>query len=1357
MQLLNKHKHHKIAITGMSSLLPGAHNQQQFWENIVKGRNMIKDTPDVNWRIDDYYDPSGQKDMTTYAKTGGFLDPVLFDPMEFGMPPNSVPVTDTVQLLSLIAARDVLNDTKSYQAGKVDKKKVSVILGVAAGTETMEMMGAKVHWPELLNTLRSNGVEESLAQKIAQETRDSYGIWNENTFPGLLSNVVAGRIANRFDLGGTNSTMDAACASSLTAIKNAMQELQLGNTDMVISGGADALSSIFMYMCFSQTGALSKTGDCRAFDDKGDGTILGEGLAFFTLKRLEDAIAQEDRIYAVLASMGSSSDGKSKSIYAPDSQGQALAIQRAHESAGTTPDEIELIEAHGTGTVAGDSAEFNGLKLAFGEQQKRQFCALGSIKSQIGHTKSAAGAASLQKVALALYNKVIPPTIKVERPNEKMEIEQSPFYLNTSPKPWITNKKIRRAGVSSFGFGGTNFHGIVEEYSTTEDKKHYVPGNELILLAAEDKPALRSKIEELDQQLESDEIIKVAKVYQKNFNATAPHRLAMIIGSKHDFLTIKKMLISLLSNDKTHFEIPNQVYYSSGSQQMPLALVCSGQGSQYLNMGRELINQFPQALEGYATTADLLYDDKNLHEVTFPVSTFNEEDLSRQKGLLNDTRWAQPTIGNLTIAHHHLLNSMGLVPSMIAGHSYGELSALYWSGAIKTPSDLINISRKRGELMATASTENGAMTAVFAGGEQVEKWLSQLENPLEIANYNSPDQTVVSGRLADIEKLEAFLSEHKQDFRRLPVSTAFHSKLVADAAVDFEAYLEQFAFGKSKIDVFGNIDGEKYKKSKKSIVNNLSNQLKSPVRFTEEVENMYEEGARIFLEVGPGNNLTSLIKQTLTGKDVVCISLDGHKKQESKSAFWIALGQLAVAGITLDFSQLWDQFEESHPKKTDYSPVAVEITGANYGKPYPEKTGMHPPVSKPKLENQSKNEISNFDSKPNQNKQMTQKQTVSHPNTQSKITNTSINTQIKPDRNVGHENTIPSSAKSKKHMDKNNTHAINQPSWVNAFSQIQQNMHSSQMEFMRMMVENQNQFLQLSASLLSNQPVNIESPSRPQPVASLPVAKQEVVPYSNGQSKMPLKAEIPAASDFKAQANVSIPPPVVETQVKPSKPVSVPAPKPAPAKEPQAASKSLGTEEVAAKLTEIVAEKTGYPSEVLDLDANLESGLGIDSIKRVQILSALQKEYTELKGMDNTLLAKMDTLKEILDYAYDFLGQNQPEVAAPSVSANAAPSASAETTSSLDLAEVEKTLLGIVAEKTGYPAEVLDMEAQLESGLGIDSIKRVQILSSLQKEYPVLKGADTSKLAKMETLQEIVNYAMESFGEEDTHKKKSVA
>lgn len=450
-----------IAVVGVSAIFPGSLDAHGFWRDILAGTDLITDVPSSHWLVEDYYDPDPSAPDKTYAKRGAFLKNVPFDPLEWGVPPSIVPATDTTQLLALIVAKRVLEDAAQGQFESMDRERISVILGVTSAQELLASMVSRIQRPVWANALRDLGYPEDEVKRACDRISNSYVPWQESSFPGLLGNVVAGRIANRLDLGGTNCVTDAACASSLSAMSMAINELALGQSDLVIAGGCDTMNDAFMYMCFSKTPALSRSGDCRPFSDKADGTLLGEGIAMVALKRLDDAERDGDRVYAVIRGIGSSSDGRSKSVYAPVPEGQAKALRRTYAAAGYGAETVELMEAHGTGTKAGDAAEFEGLRAMFDEsgRQDRQWCALGSVKSQIGHTKAAAGAAGLFKAIMALHHKVLPPTIKVDKPNPKLEIEKTAFYLNTEARPWIRPAgHPRRASVSSFGFGGSNFH-----------------------------------------------------------------------------------------------------------------------------------------------------------------------------------------------------------------------------------------------------------------------------------------------------------------------------------------------------------------------------------------------------------------------------------------------------------------------------------------------------------------------------------------------------------------------------------------------------------------------------------------------------------------------------------------------------------------------------------------------------------------------------------------------------------------------------------------------------------------------------------------------------------------------------------
>ena len=371
-----------LAIVGMSCLFPKAEGLQAYWANIKNGVDAITPIPaGSHWNAADYFNADPKAPDQTYAQRGGFLSPVQFNPMEFGIAPKDVEATDTTQLLSLVGACQALVNA-GYAAGNTagrefDRDRTSVILGVTGALELVVPLGARLGHPHWRRALKDAGVDSTTAEDVVQRISDSYVGWQENSFPGLLGNVAAGRIASRLDLGGTNCVVDAACASSLAAIHLAGLELAAGRSDMVITGGVDTFNDIFMYMCFSKTPALSPTGDAKPFDRDCDGTILGEGLGMLVLKRLEDAERDGDRIFAVLKGIASSSDGRSSAIYAPRAEGQKLALQRAYDLSGVTPASIGLIEAHGTGTKVGDATELSSLTEVFqSAEQQGAWCAL---------------------------------------------------------------------------------------------------------------------------------------------------------------------------------------------------------------------------------------------------------------------------------------------------------------------------------------------------------------------------------------------------------------------------------------------------------------------------------------------------------------------------------------------------------------------------------------------------------------------------------------------------------------------------------------------------------------------------------------------------------------------------------------------------------------------------------------------------------------------------------------------------------------------------------------------------------------------------------------------------------------------
>ncbi|KXS56725.1 MAG: hypothetical protein AMR96_00970 [Candidatus Adiutrix intracellularis] len=461
--------HEPIAIIGLSCIFPGARDLATYWAEIQDGRNALGDIPSEHWSTSDYYNPDPKAEDKTYSRRGGFIAPVPFDPFKYGIVPNDLFAIDTTQILALIVADRALTDA-GYGPGlnNYSHHRTSVILGVTGALKMVVSMGSRLAYPQLKKALADSGINPATSAEVLKRFAAEFTPWQENSFPGLLGNVAAGRIANRLNLQGSNLVVDAACASSLAAVRHGLMELRSGQADLVVTGGVDAFNDPFMYLCFSKTPALSPTGEVRPYDQSGDGTLLGEGVGVLVLKRLSEAHRDNDRIYAVIREIGSSSDGKGTAIFAPALEGQKRALQNTYESAGLDPGTVELVEGHGTGTAVGDAVEVEALTNVFNQSPRRSsgcpWSALGSVKAQIGHTKAAAGAAGLIKAALALYHKILPPAAKVKNPLPTLIRADSPFYLSSRPRPWLRPANFpRRAAVSAFGFGGSNFHALLEE------------------------------------------------------------------------------------------------------------------------------------------------------------------------------------------------------------------------------------------------------------------------------------------------------------------------------------------------------------------------------------------------------------------------------------------------------------------------------------------------------------------------------------------------------------------------------------------------------------------------------------------------------------------------------------------------------------------------------------------------------------------------------------------------------------------------------------------------------------------------------------------------------------------------------
>jgi len=688
----------------------------------------------------------------------------------------------------------------------------------------------------------------------------AYVQWEENSFPGMLANIVAGRIANRLDFGGTNCAIDAACASSLAAFKMAVSELEEHRCNMVLTGGVDTDNSILAYLCFSKTPALSKNQNAKPFDVDSDGMMLGEGIGMMVLKRLDDAERDHDRIYAVIKGIGTSSDGRYKSIYAPRSEGQVKALERAYKDAGVSPTSVGLIEAHGTGTQAGDPAEFIALNEVFSKTNpKTQHIALGSVKSQIGHTKAAAGAASLLKAALALHHKLLPPTINVTKPNPKLNIETSPFYLNTEARPWlrVEGEAPRRAGVSAFGFGGTNYHVVLEEYESEHDRAHRLHKTaQSVLLFAPKPMQLLARCENILSQLQSDtgegHYAALIDSCKHEEMPVTDARVGFVVDSLHDACNLLQITIDCLRKraQAESWEHPQGIYYRQTGINPAGKVVAlfSGQGSQYPEMGRELVMNFPCLRQAYGYMDGLFSKDgvKPLSNTVFPPPVFDPAQRNAQFEALQRTEYAQPAIGVFSVGLYKILQQAGFKPDFVAGHSFGELTAL-WAAEVFSDEDYFYLAKARAQAMATPDQPNfdaGAMLAVKGQVEHVEDLVKNFPH-ITIANWNSHHQVVLAGASSEIGALQQTLNDLGYTAVLLPVSAAFHTPMVRHAYKPFTKAIEAVTFSRAKVPVYTNLTGKRYPTEPQAIQKILKEHLTNVVLFKHEIDNIYAEGGYI--------------------------------------------------------------------------------------------------------------------------------------------------------------------------------------------------------------------------------------------------------------------------------------------------------------------------------------------------------------------------------------------------------------------------------------------------------------------------------------------------------------------------------
>jgi acyl transferase domain-containing protein len=850
-----------IAIIGISGRFPSAKNIAEFWQNLCDGVEAISQFSDEEL-IAAGVDSSLIKNPH-YIKASAVLDNIdLFDAGFFGFNPKEAEMTDPQHRLFLECAWEALENA-GYDAQRCDSR-----IGVYAGASLNNYLPFKLNIDQI-------GSAHSF-QKL---------IGNDKDF-------LSTRVSYKLNLTGPSLTIQTACSTSLVATALACQSLLNYQCDMALAGGASIRVPQKTGYLHQEGGILSPDGHCRAFDAKAKGTIIGNGVGVVLLKRLSDAIADGDHIYAVIKGSAINNDGSGKVGYtAPSVNGQAEAIAEAIALADVEPETITYIETHGTGTALGDPIEIAALTNVFrAETEKTGFCAIGSVKTNIGHLDAAAGVTGLIKTALALQHKLIPPSLNFEQPNPEIDFANSPFYVNTKLTEWNRTSTPRRAGVSSLGIGGTNAHVILEEAPSVTRVEKQKRDYQLLVLSAKTDSALETATKNLTQHLRLHPELNLADVAYTLQVGRGVFDYRRVVVCQSTQAAINTLETIDPQQVLTHFQ---------ETTERSITFMFPGQGAQYVDMGRELYQTEPIFREQVDYCCLLLepHLGLDLRSVIYPHES--EKQVAEQ---LKQTSLAQPALFVIEYALAQLWISWGISPQAMIGHSIGEYVAACLAGVMSLENALTLVA-VRGRLMQQMPI--GAMLSVSASAAEVKTFLHE---DLTLAASNAPSLCVVSGSYDAIDKIAEKLTGKGIEYRSLHTSHAFHSQMMEPMLEPFITELKRVKLNPPQIPFISNLTGTWISAQEATSPNYWAQHLRQTVQFSDGLSVLLEESERILLEVGPGRTLCTLVKQHTqqAAGQVVLPSLRHPQEEKSDVNFLLnILGRLWLAGVEINWSNFY--------------------------------------------------------------------------------------------------------------------------------------------------------------------------------------------------------------------------------------------------------------------------------------------------------------------------------------------------------------------------------------------------------------------------------------------------------------------